>query len=903
MYCLFTICSFAQKEGSVWYFGERAGLDFSSGTPVTTQNTQLNTMEGCATISNQNGNLLFYTDGITIWNHQHHIMENGTDLLGDKSSTQSAVIVPIPESTHLFFVFTVDNVPGTEGLRYSIVDMRHKEGEGKVTEKNKILYAPVTEKLTAVKHQNNKDIWILAHGHNTNAFYAYLVNSSGIFNASNPVISVSGTVHTGSVSNNAIGYMKASPDGRKLALGIRGMKLYELFDFDNATGILSNPVTFQSGDYNAAYGLEFSPDGSKLYINSSQVPTAKIYQIDLNNHNKISLVGTSASPYAGSLQVGPDGKIYFARYQSKYLGVIHHPNAAGENCMFEDDGMYLGGKFSTFGLPNFIQSYFYQPLFTFTNTCFASPTTFSITNTQNIDKVEWIFDDPVIGVNNMSDKIAPMHLFSQPGEYEVSLTLTYKDGTSRKTGRKIMIQALPTVNLGKDTLLCVGATLQLNAFIPDATYKWQNGASNSSFTVTHPGTYWVEVNTGECSLRDSIQVAYNKALQIDLGKDTTLYKVNSLLLSIDQPGVSCVWQDGSAGNTFKVTTSGTYQVQVSNGCETTTDEVTVTFVPELQVDLGSDQLLCRGQTIRLESVQSGVSYLWQDGSKIDHLIVKEPGVYWLEASNQYETLRDSVIIHYIDPPVINLGRDTVLAAGLTLTYTFTGPNTTFLWQDGSTKNNYTIQKPGIYWVEVNNTCGTVRDSIKVTYPAGTPAINLGKDTMLCEGTSLILEVNASVKTLRWQDGSVNHTFTVRQAGIYWVEVKGSFGTIRDSVQIGYNTLPVVNLGANAALCNNESLLLNARQSSDARYLWQDGSTEPELLVNSPGTYWVEISNACGIVRDSLTIHCPACISSAMPNVITPNGDGANDQFILPCINEQVWAIEIYNRWGKMVFHS
>lgn len=911
MYFLYSICSYGQKETNIWYFGNGAGLDFKDGAPVTMSYTQLNTMEGCASISKQDGKLLFYTDGVTIWNHLHQVMVNGTGLQGDKSSTQSAVIVPMPENEDLFYVFTADNVPGLDGVRYSIVDMGQEQGLGSVIEKNVLLYAPVTEKLTAVKHRNNKDIWVLAHGYNSNAFYAYLLTASGVANATKPVTSTSGTVHNGNITNNAIGYMKASPDGRKLALGVRGMKLYELVDFDNATGIVSNPVTFQSAEYNNAYGLEFSPDGTKLYINSSQNPTAKIYQIDLANSNKTSLIGTSQSPYAGSLQLGPDGKIYFARYQSKHLGIIHNPDAAGGNCNYEDNGIYLDGKTSTFGLPNFIQSYFYQPLFTYRNTCFGGPTTFTITDTTDVQKVEWIFDDPVIGINNMANKISPQHLFSKPGDYEVSLTITYYDGTTRKAMRNVTIKLAPEINLGNDTLLCADATLQLNAASLGSTYyKWQDGSTQPTFTVTGPGKYWAEVAIGDCIITDSISVAYKPALQVDLGKDTTVYKTNSLLLTVSQPGVTCLWQDGSTENTYKASLSGTYQVQVTNGCETTTDEITIRFVPALTLNLGPDKIICTGETIILGARQAEATYLWQDSSTQDHFTVQKPGMYWVEVSNTFEKLRDSVVIAYRQLPDINLGSDTVIAPGAKVTYDFTTSQHSLIWQDGSRTNRYTIDKPGIYWVQASNTCGTIRDSVIVSYAVGVPDLDLGKDITLCEGEVFTLKVNALLSNvewqnnLRWQNGSTAQTFTVSQAGTYWVESRSSFGVIRDSVQVTYQSLPKVDLGTYLTLCGNEQLILNASQpSGDATYRWQDGSTEPELTVSIPGTYWVEVSNACGTVRNSVEVACPACVTAAMPNVITPNGDSANDSFIIPCANQQTWAIEIYNRWGKMVFHS
>jgi urease alpha subunit len=107
-FCFLSISSlFAQKEANIWYFGANAGLDFNSGTPVALLDGALDTIEGCATISDTDGNLLFYTDGITVFNKNHTIMLNGMGLNGDTSTTQSALIVPKPNDENTYYIFTV----------------------------------------------------------------------------------------------------------------------------------------------------------------------------------------------------------------------------------------------------------------------------------------------------------------------------------------------------------------------------------------------------------------------------------------------------------------------------------------------------------------------------------------------------------------------------------------------------------------------------------------------------------------------------------------------------------------------------------------------------------------------------------------------------------------------------
>ena len=114
---------FAQGQNNNWYFGLNAGITFNTNPPSALTNGQLNTFEGCAAISDNAGNLLFYTDGTTVYNKLHAIMTNGSALFGHLSSTQSAIIVPLPGSNTIYYIFTLDAFAGTHGVCYSIVDM------------------------------------------------------------------------------------------------------------------------------------------------------------------------------------------------------------------------------------------------------------------------------------------------------------------------------------------------------------------------------------------------------------------------------------------------------------------------------------------------------------------------------------------------------------------------------------------------------------------------------------------------------------------------------------------------------------------------------------------------------------------------------------------------------------
>jgi hypothetical protein len=184
----------SQNEAAIWYFGSYAGLDFNNGDPVAITNGQLITNEGCATISNASGQLLFYTDGITVWDKMHNVMPNGTGLLGNPSSTQSGIIVPKPNNPNIYYIFTVDSEAGAAGLNYSEVDLTLNSGNGDITAtKNIQLITPSTEKISAISHANGTDIWVVAHGWENADFLTYAVNYTWVYSL--PVFSTVGYVH------------------------------------------------------------------------------------------------------------------------------------------------------------------------------------------------------------------------------------------------------------------------------------------------------------------------------------------------------------------------------------------------------------------------------------------------------------------------------------------------------------------------------------------------------------------------------------------------------------------------------------------------------------------------------------------------------------------------------------
>ena len=513
--CLCSIDMLAQKEVNIWYFGYGEGLDFNpSNGPVSLPGSSISTGEGCATISNkQTGQLLFYTDGISVWNKNHFQMPNGFGLWGNSSSTQSGVIVPWPGSDSLYYIFTVDAQAGTAGgtgyggFAYSMVDISKQGGLGDVTIKNNGLLTPTCEKITAAKHCNGKDIWVITHQWLTDAFYAYLVTPTGL--NTTPVITNIGSVHQGGGSNEAtIGYMKVSPNGKRIALATwqGNMNTVEIFDFNNSTGILSNPI-IDNLVIDAPYGVSFSANNNLLYVSTTPVgfgSGSKIIQYNLQAGNSAAIVASKttvatenfSSGFFYGLQLAKNNKIYATQTSSSFLGVIESPDVIGAGvtgCNFNYNGVDVNsGGFGGggIGLPTFIESFY------------------SIAN---------LGHDTTFCQGNLTldaGNGGTSYLWSTGATtktIQVSLSGIYSVQVSSQNcivqNGIINVNAPPIVNFSPDTAVC-GGSVVLNAQNPNSTYLWSTGSSAASIIITSAGTYSVVVNNGHCIKSGTIDVQY-----------------------------------------------------------------------------------------------------------------------------------------------------------------------------------------------------------------------------------------------------------------------------------------------------------------------------------------------------------------------------------------------------------
>jgi gliding motility-associated-like protein len=493
--------TFAQKQNNQWRFGNAGGIDFNTTPPSFVNGAVLSTGEGSASVADRTtGALLFYTDGLTVWNSQNQVMLNGTGLLGGVtlSSTTAAVIIPKPGSNNLYYIVTIDEQINNNGVRYSVVDMSLNGGLGDVVvgQKNILIVQTTSEKLEVVPASDGLSYWLITHDNPGNGFLSFKIDNSGI--QTTPVVSL-----IGGNQGNGAGHMKINKQFNKIALGLLNLgsgssTQIELFDFNNTTGVISNPTiwnyNFQVG---LIYGVEFSPNGEVLYVSDLQ----KIVQYNISLPTSIAIENsgyqvTSGFYQAASLQLGIDDKIYI---NSGAIDAINCPNKLGPACGFQQNIIANQSGGGGYGLPKWV--YYPNDVATttvntinVTDSCFGNAAQFAVGNTNGITAINWNFGDPG-SANNTATGFNVNHTFSQIGNFTVSAFITTACGFDT-----LVLNALQIVNCNSPTITgfnILGDTCNVNTnftFQPIGTsnasaYNWNFDDANSGTNtfISTPG--------------------------------------------------------------------------------------------------------------------------------------------------------------------------------------------------------------------------------------------------------------------------------------------------------------------------------------------------------------------------------------------------------------------------------
>ncbi len=801
-----------------WAFGDSAGIDFQHSLPQAFSSAST-TYEGCASICDpRTGQLLFYTNGENIWNRSHKLMPNGVDLYGHTSSTQSSLIVPLPGSNHLYYLFTADAGPYIDrvaGINYSIVDMHQDNGSGDVVVKNIPLLKQATEKLVGVRHCNGRDFWIVAHELGTQRFVSWKLTAAGIVDT---VSSSVGRAYNSAFSSEpSIGYLKASPDGRYLFASSFESNFGELFEFDNSNGVVGQPIA----ELVANYGASFSPNSRYLYTVDSS-GTLERYVVAVPR--SVAIQGTRQivahptwSMYA--MQLGPDGNMYIA----SGAGVALLKNPDMDSPVLSSPISYSPFSWNHqifLGLPNCIDGFLgnFDSVKIYDNDTakiWGKTVLCSGTSTQlyveNGSQYRW---RPSVGLS-CDDCPNPIATPDSTTTY----TLTYyrsKCAGFDSAHVTITVNPSPEIDAGEDMILCSGESVQLRAISgKDVSLQWWPSTTLSCddcpepvATPTERTTYYVRaITSAGCVATDSVTVETSNE-KILVSSDTTICFGKSVQLSAvgrkeyrwtPSEGLSCNDCPNPVATPQQTTT---YIVEgTTNGGCYSNDTVVVRV--GARPEAGADTTICLGDSVQLQA-SGGVDYFWTSS-----------------------TLSG---VHRPDP---------IAFPRLTTTY----------------------------HVRVTNAFGCIAwDSVTVTVENNGSVLATGDTAFCAGGTAQLLAEGAS--SYRWTptiglscEDCPDPKATPTETTTYYVLGSNANGgcPALDSVTVVVHDFPIAEAGEGGAVCLGEHVQLNA--SGGARYRWDasidlscEDCPDPKVTPTKTMTYYLTVWNAEGCSsRDSVEV--------------------------------------------------
>ena len=533
--------NFQLQVNNQWYFGFGAGIDFNEQPPVALLDGVMNAPEGVAAVSDRNGQILFYTDGETVFGRTGELL--GEFIGGDQTASQSVIAIPFPQDETMYYIFTTREVYNTDDsylLSYSILDIKEITGNdpGSVVLKELPLYTKNTERITAIGGYGN-DAVLVAHEYGNNTFRLYPITQNGI---GNPILQSIGSVHGFGSEESAEGYMKFSADGSKLAvaLSINGQNYVDLFDYTDSTATISNHQLIDFNEFYPeyqVYGVEFSPGGEKLYV-SLTGSTSRIYEIRLDsadidfiNQTKNLLAEESAE--LGALQIGPDGIIYVASNGNSVIPTIFPNDDPDTPSIFNPQGFDLQGRTSGLGLPNFIQNVgtgIGGPTAAVTGLCVGQETTFSGQPTSNIDQFVWQVIPVGDSISIFTDtQLNTVYTFLQGGDYTVNFRVYNRCGLDTTITQVINVKDPPAdPTIPEAFSICTGDEIleAAPAGTTGLTYLWNDGSTERTLPVTEPGIYSVVISYADPTINGCTSTAESFVAdgrpQFDIGPDITV---------------------------------------------------------------------------------------------------------------------------------------------------------------------------------------------------------------------------------------------------------------------------------------------------------------------------------------------------------------------------------------------
>jgi hypothetical protein len=877
----------SQNENAVWYFGANAGISFQNNAPQNIPG-QINTIEGTAVACDPvSGQVLFYTDGSTLYNGQNFPVVNGTGLRSGTSSTQCAMFLPDPANDKRYYLITVpdltNTVPGDPRAFFTHISA---EAPGGIILRKNIPFTnfPIAEKLTAARECNGNRYWILLHHRFQSKIYAFKLTAAGLDTI--PVISD----YPSYLEDYTIGQMKVSPAGNKLALtshldGAKGKYLAAvfLFDFNSVTGLATNFRSLAGQNFFAGYGVAFSPDNNKLYVSGSETEfnpdvNPMLAQFDLLAGDEPTI---QSSLYKlpinkariNALQLAPDGKIYAVSSAPSQLDVIERPNRKGDICAYKQNVLGMSGK-CRLGLPSVLESSFNQITTDTFETCYGTPVRIGI-QAENGYVYSW---NPATGLSNPR-KSDPDAAPAATTNYQLRIQnptgcVSYLNHIVKVTPRSLGLVDEPAP-------LCKGQMAHL-IFRGNATkFRWRPAYGLSDTASASPlanpdstTTYTLFYSNDLCSDTLTVKVRIAQEAIADAGPDLIVCPGGSVQIGqAPIQGYSYKWEPSDqlsspfAANpmvyNLKKKTQYLLQATSPEGC-IAYDTVLISIENSLKASISRDTSICAGQKAILQA-RGGDTYLWQPSyglSSINSSIVQASP----DTTTRYKVIvkngdcLDSgyVTVKVNSYPVAQVGprfRTTCVATPIVLGtkpifgYKYSWSPSLYLDDSTSAMPTCTPDTPQKYKLTVTNSSGCMAfDTVEVRINQEL-TLNAGADTAICIGNSVQLEAHGALFYTWFPTTGLDDPYSANPIAkptvttTYYVNGKSNGCTGSDSITITVVPKPSIQAFGDTIFCQGGIASLSARGADT--YIWMIGTdtlyigkTELKVKPSQSTTYTV-----------------------------------------------------------------
>jgi len=460
------------------------------------------------------------------------------------------------------------------------------------------------------------------------------------------------------------------------------------------------------------------------------------------------------------------------------------------------------------------------------------------------------------------------------GNYSVQVTNASGCQSATSTSTAVVVNPLPsspTITAGGPTAFCIGNSVTLSSSA-GVSYLWSNGATTQNINITAPGNYTVQVsNVNGCQSAVSVETvvtvhALPAVPTVTAGGPTSFCSGGNVSLS-SSVGSSYLWSNGATLQNIIVNSSDNYTVQVSdaNGCQSAASIgiiVTVNALPTApSITAGGPTTFCSGGSVNLSS-SPGTIYLWSNGETTPDINVNLSASYSVQitdANGCQSSASDAttVTVNTLPfTPIITVAGPTTFCEGGSVSLS-SSAGSSYLWSNGETTQGININSSGSYSVKVSNVHGcqsaaSMGTTVTVNALPATPSITASGPTTFCDGGSVTLNSSPG-STYLWSNGATTPSINVSLSGSYSVLATDANGcesaeTEATTVVNSIVLMPTITADCPTSFCNGESLTLSSSPGSS--YLWSNGETTQNVMVNSSGNYAVQVTNADGCLSET-----------------------------------------------------